>query len=433
MGSRILFPPTLRSVYHAVESYGWRRCRPRDDEFAMYFDRHRRLQQEPFSYDPKRMDFAKTKMKQILSHFKCESIRLDESYWRLQKKTSPGYSRSGLEFVKLYRTKEDMPFREVLLDVKRYKKKGFIDSPSAIAFRSHMSRAAHKTRVVYVYPYAVCSLEGKYAFPLLDQLKNSSYSCPFGTQHNWLRGGFRFLKSSMRGKGIPMSVDFSSFDMSTKPEMIDIAFQLVRDCYSLKTSEEREWDLFVEYFKNTIVLHKGGYCTVDGGVPSGSVWTHIIGSIISLLLAYYAVPNLTFVKGFGDDLIVCSERPDLDDFIRRVAPLGYTVSAQKSNVGEAHWLGFNISGDSPRILDCVKRWAAFFHPDKPDVDMCAFKGRLFGYAMSSLGDPAFLNDYMTVMGELEHVRASSIDVEYLGISGLDPSQSTLSHIFKNVL
>jgi len=315
MGSRILFPPTLRNVYHAVESYGWRRCQPRDDEFAMYLRRHRCLQQSSFSFDSPRMDIAITKLKQVLSQFKCEPIRLDESYWRLQKPTSPGYSRSGVEFVKLYRTKDDMPFREVKLDVMRYKKKGFIDSPSAIAFRSHMARTSHKTRVVYVYPYAVCSLEGKFAFPLLDQLKNSSYSCPFGTQHNWLRGGYRFIKSCMLGKGIPMSIDFSSFDMSTKPEMIDIAFQLARECFSLKTCEEVEWDLFVEYFKNTIVLHKGRMRTVAGGVPSGSVWTHIIGSIISLLLAYYAVPDLTFVKGFGDDLIVCSERPDLDDFI----------------------------------------------------------------------------------------------------------------------
>jgi len=84
-------------------------------------------------------------------------------------------------------------------------------------------------------------------------------------------------------------------------------------------------------------------------------------------------------------------------------------------------------------LDPIKRWAAFFHPDKPDADMCAFKGRLFGYAMSSLGDPAFLEDFMTVIVELEHVRASSIDVEYLGLSGIDPSLRTLSHVFKNVL
>jgi len=354
----------------------------------------------------------------------------------LKKDTSAGliYCDSGEGFVKKYKTKNDVPFFEVRRCVKRWKQCGYIDIPSSVTFRSHLARgAAHKSRVVFVTPYPVCCLEGKYAIPLLEKLKRSSYSTPFGTQHNWINGGLRHFKSCH--KGYPTSLDFSGFDLSVKRPFIEMAFDLLRECFSLRTHEEEEWQLMVEYFINTKVRAGGTDYVLEGGIPSGSVWTHIVGSTISLFLAYYCQPDLTSVKCFGDDLVIFTrEKVDLTLIVRWAATLGFEISMDKSVSGEIHWLGFNITGSYPRVLDPIKRWAAFFHPERPDESMDHHRGRLLGYAMSSLGDPAFLNDFMTVWSELQGraiLTESFLAPEMRGQVVYD--LRTLRRVFRNVI
>jgi len=232
-------------------------------------------------------------------------------------------------------------------------------------------------------------------------MKSTSYSCPFGTQHNWLQGGLRQFKAHNR-EGVPTSIDFSGFDLSTQRFVIETAFELLRKCFHMSTADEELWQIAEEYFINTKIRFGGIDCVLSGGIPSGSVWTHIVGSTISLLLAYYCVDDPVSVKCFGDDLVIWTKSPIiLSEFSRWALSLGFEISTGKSSVGEIHWLGFNITGSIPLILDPVKRWAAFFHPEVPDADLSHHKGRLLGYAMSSLGDPRFIKDFMTIWNELE--------------------------------
>jgi len=385
-----------------------------------------------------RLRAACLRVREALAPFRVQPIALIKSFWRLKKDTSAGLTLDDDgAFRKVHPTKLDTPFWSVKRDVSRWKKFGVIDNPSAITFRSHLARGeAHKSRVVFVYPYSVCSLEGKYAIPLLDALKASAYSCPYGTQHRWLQGGLRHLKSFLKGKGIPLSLDFSGFDLSTKTYFIEVAFSLLRECFHMSTSDEDEWQLFVEYFINTIVREGGKDSVLNGGIPSGSVWTHIVGSTISLLLAYYMVPDLTAVKAFGDDLILtCKKAPALTKLVELARQLGFDISLDKSVVGEIHWLGFNITGDRPEILDLVKRWAGFFHPERPDESMSHHKGRLLGYAMSSLGDPRFLIDFMTLWEELRDVDVILTD-DHLAPEFREQAVSdfeSLARIFRNVI
>lgn len=434
--SKISFTPTERELFHTVESYGWKRCKPRPNEFSEYVRRHNRFQTSHFKPIMNRLKHAIVKVREALSSFRCEPIPLIKSFWKLKKDTGAGYfyCNEKEDFVRKYKTKNEVEFWAVKREVKRWKRRGHIDNPSAIAFRSHLARGKdHKSRVVYVTPYPVCSLEGRYAIPLLEQMKRSSYSSPFGTQHNWIDGGFRKFKSSHRG--YPTSIDFSGFDLSVKRYFIEIAFDLLREVFSLHTYEEEEWQLIVEYFINTKVRVDGKDFILEGGIPSGSVWTHIVGSTISMLIAYYCVPDLLSLKCFGDDLVIFTKDPlDLRSVVDLAKTLGFEVSLDKSVSGSIHWLGFDITGGFPRILNPIKRWAAFFHPDRPDESMAHHRGRLIGYALSSLGDPAFLNDFMILWRELEGpaiLTDSCVAPEFRGQVVHD--LQTLRRVFRNVL
>lgn len=434
--SRIRFSDIERELFHTVESYGWKRCKPRPDEFKSYVYRHNRYQLMKINPDDRRLRFAIGKVREALSPFKCEPISLLRSFWKLKKDTGAGffYDEEKEDFVRKFKTKNDVEFYEVRREVRRWKRRGFVDNPSAVAFRSHLARGAdHKARVVFVTPYPVCCLEGKYAIPLLEMLKRSSYSCPFGTQHNWLNGGLRKFKSSH--KGYPTSIDFSGFDLSVKRFFIEIAFGLLRDVFKLRSSEEEEWQLFVEYFINTKVRSDKRDFILEGGIPSGSVWTHIVGSTISMLIAYYCVPELISLKCYGDDLVIFTkDKPCLREISWLALTLGFEVSEAKSVSGSIHWLGFDITGSIPRILNPVKRWASFFHPEVPDESDAHHRGRLLGFALSSLGDPAFMNDFMTVWESLNGpaiLSKNCIAPEFRGQVVYD--LKTLRRVFMNVL
>lgn len=398
--------------------------------------RHRRYQALRIKADSSRVSFAVGKVREALSQYRVEPISLLRSFWKLKKDTSAGLTFDDAQeaFVRKYKTKDDVPFFEIRRDVKRWKRLGAIDNPSTITFRSHLAKGAgHKSRVVFVTPYSVCSLEGKYALPLLEILKRSSYSSPFGTQHNWLSGGLRKFKSSH--KGYPTSLDFSGFDLSVKRPFIELAFDLLRECFHLRTHEEEEWQLFREYFINTKTRANGKDYVLEGGIPSGSVWTHIVGSVISMFIGYYCVPDLESIKCFGDDLVIFTQRAvSLTEIVGWAGTLGFEISMDKSVSGEIHWLGFNITGPTPRILDPVKRWAAFFHPERPDESMAHHRGRLLGYALSSLCDPAFLNDFMIIWEELQGpaiMTDSCIAPEFRNLAVYD--LLTLQRVFRNVL
>jgi hypothetical protein len=434
--ANIRFTPAAKRLFWNVESYGWKRCKPRINEFDLYMQKFHALQNRRVFPDQDRLVAAVDRVKKDLAPFAVGVTTLSKSFWKLKKPTSCGLSldENG-EFRKLFSTKEDTPYWSIVSEVKRWKKKGFIDTPSTITFRSHLARKeAHKTRVAFVYPYSVCALEGKYAIPLLEALKNSSYSSPFGTQHNWLRGGLRHFKSYMR-RGIPLSVDSSGFDLSARRFLIEIAFELAHSCFRLNQEQEDEWTMFVEYFINTIIRNGGRNMILRGGIPSGSVWTHIIGTIISLILAYYSVPDLLTVKAFGDDLVImCSSQPNVAAIANHFSSLGFELSRDKTVLGEIHWLGFNITGPYPEVLDVVKRWAAFFHPERSDESMAYHKGRLMSYAIASLGDPLFLRDFYVLWHELRDYNCILDGMNYI-VGSEDTDVSTiagLQRVLRNV-
>jgi len=138
------------------------------------------------------------------------------------------------------------------------------------------------------------------------------------------------------------SLDYSGFDSSIPAEMIDDAFGVARTYLDLDKHEKSVWDRYVNDF-----IHSRLVSTLDGqitqkhrGIPSGSAFTSIIGSIVNLILAQYMWIRATghglatdqmFI--LGDDILIASNtqvKPAL--LARYAAELGFTVSTEKSSV-----------------------------------------------------------------------------------------------------
>jgi hypothetical protein len=91
-----------------------------------------------------------------------------------------------------------------------------------------------------------------------------------------------------RGKGAVLSLDFSSFDATVPFEVIDFVFKILAQWF---TPESEPLILFLrESFKRSSIFTPEGLESRlrTGGIPSGSVLTNLIGSLVNLWVMAYA-------------------------------------------------------------------------------------------------------------------------------------------------
>jgi hypothetical protein len=206
----------------------------------------------------------------------------------------------------------------------RMKQSGKRFNPSKIHFppclaakRGHMSEKTNpKTRMVWIYPAEMLTVEGLYAprmyerflemkdSPLLNGKSPSRMASTFGASHSSV-----FKKLGM---------DFSSFDGSVPPFLIHIAFDILHrniewETWNGKPVSETQrrkwrnvWDNMVWYFINTPVLMPDGRMfRKRGGVPSGTFWTQLIDSVVNYIVVQFLAEEqgqrAYGLKVLGDD------------------------------------------------------------------------------------------------------------------------------------
>jgi len=187
-------------------------------------------------------------------------------------------------------------------------------------------------------------------------------------------------------------LDFSGFDSSVPPYVIGDAFDILKTHLDM-TSEEEDlyYRLTNDFIHARIILPDSSVYQKHRGIPSGSPFTSLIGSICNLLILNYIWIKLTGVAVredrtlvLGDDSIVATNSSvSLDEIARAASEVGMEISVEKSKVAtrndRVEFLGHEWENGRPHRpkRDVVVR-LVFEEKHRPrDVTMTAM--RLYGF------------------------------------------------------
>jgi hypothetical protein len=94
--------------------------------------------------------------------------------------------------------------------------------------------------------------------------------------------------------------DWAGFDESAPRQVIQMAFALIRSFYARGAKSDKFFNLMVENFLNRRVVTPGDHTYyLRKGIPSGTVWTADIGTIINILLWNYIILDNKDFKKYG--------------------------------------------------------------------------------------------------------------------------------------
>lgn len=136
------------------------------------------------------------------------------------------------------------------------------------------------------------------------------------------------------------SLDYSHFDQSISDWMIRDAFKVVRAAFSDQGFDDELFGIIVEDFIHKNFVTADGIIHSDRGVPSGSMFTQILDSLINVLsiLTYmYSIGEECQMIVMGDDnLLFANVRIDVEKMSTYLAKnLGLEMNPSKLKFGES--------------------------------------------------------------------------------------------------
>lgn len=204
-----------------------------------------------------------------------------------------------------------------------------------------------KVRLVWGYPLSATLLEAMFARPLI------SYFIGEDTSHPMAFGRRRFeiaaMTQAISNSGLKVGLDYSGFDSSIHPRLIDHAFDILKSHFDLDDVQEQTWDKIVWYFIHTTILMPDGYVyKKHQGVPSGSYFTQMVDSIVNFISVQYIAIRLTgqaipsgrlFVLG-DDSIFSAKEHVPIHRYKQLAAELGLVINTEKSEVSNTRQFKF---------------------------------------------------------------------------------------------
>lgn len=203
----------------------------------------------------------------------------------------------------------------------------------------HRGKNTKVARIVQMFPFEWHICEAAYFYPLQDNMKRNVqiYAASNAVAR---RAVFNELAVNEDYQA-KLAMDYSGFDGSIGPQMIGIAFNLLREHLVLTEREEKLWNRIATYFATCPFVDQHGILISGrrGGVPSGSMFTQMIDTIVNAIVIEYSLFELKkryFV--YGDDSLTflrCDVQEienKLEDVKRRASELGITVNLKKTHV-----------------------------------------------------------------------------------------------------
>lgn len=150
-------------------------------------------------------------------------------------------------------------------------------------------------------------------------------------------------------------LDFSSFDAKVNNVLVEYAFNIIQKLLNFQSAWEYNIFLYVKelFMKVPLVMPTGDLYLVTTGIPSGSLLTQLIGSIINLILMrafqikFFDAGVPTAIMG-DDSIFVSPISIDINDIVSFFAHYGMTLNQDKSvitsSISEVYFLGHNFYG-----------------------------------------------------------------------------------------
>lgn len=136
-----------------------------------------------------------------------------------------------------------------------------------------------------------------------------------------------------------LAADYSRYDSTIPQVLTSCAFKIIKNNFVLTKKEEALWETYVAHFNTNGMLMPDGniYYGRRGGVPSGAIFTSIVGSIVNAIIIEYAAlrgkMQVTDYLVLGDDSIIGLLNPvQVADFAKYASELGIIVSQDDSKL-----------------------------------------------------------------------------------------------------
>ena len=222
-------------------------------------------------------------------------------------------------------------------------------NPSTVAKRTQRNGEpdTSKVRLVHAMSTDVTIAEGRFARPLIDYYLNYQvHPIAFGLTKTQLGSSI----INIQNRHFRYSLDYSKFDGSIHADLIYKMFGMIKKWMDI--TDEKDLRLFnkiVKYFIQTPLISTWGLIIPPrGGIPSGSYFTQIIGSMVNYFLISYLIrlngltPFKELIYVLGDDCLL-GINYKLKHFSNLEKLFGVTIHEDKTELTthgqQVHFLG----------------------------------------------------------------------------------------------
>nr|QZZ63397.1 hypothetical protein [Leuven Partiti-like virus 3] len=333
---------------------------------------------------------------------------------------------------------------------------------TAAFFRAQVvTKDKNKIRGVWGVPLDVISEEARFFLPYIKFLKQSN--APIAYRLEMATGGMAYIDDMIRHhRGKPMMMtDIKEFDKAVPPWLIRDAFNIIFDSMDFEHvigSDGNIWNVnsdrtrrrinrLIKYFINTPVrLPSGERYRKSGGVPSGSMFTNIIDTIVNVILTRFSVYETTGHLPLGemylgdDSFVICDGVLNLSA-VAEVAQenFGMTVHPDKSYVTDnpmnVQFLGYYNRRGLP-YKGHAFLIASFIYPERyvktPLIRTSRAIGQMWSTMHSGMAAPwhrlvqHMLKYYGIEPGDVyDFITTHPGQFRYLTMLGITPEQLTL--------
>jgi len=295
--------------------------------------------------------------------------------------------------------------------------------------RESNAQVSLKVRVMYPFPGAITLIEAMFGAPFITHFINTDTFYTIGKTGGQLAQSMkkRFKFAHKKGFG----TDVKSFDQSVQPELILMAFAILKFSLTLTPRESQLFDKMVLYFICAPMVSPDMNGKMTSfikifGIPSGSFFTNILDTLSQGIAIEFAHPGiLDNALLCGDDnLFFPGDGFHFSEFVSILSnEFGLVVSSEKSkfftSLSSVFYLGFNwlhgIRQVSPLLVINQLLWHDDFITDLSTYDREVSRAAsvLFNGAN---GKHIFAELFPDVMRMLD----SNIEVKYSYISSSGP-------------